>query len=145
MGARKRLAAEKRKEAKKSRYIATLLNCPISQRKVRPVVELIKGRPVEHALAILKNSVYGSSVYLYKLLLSAIDSWKMKTDNKMRLEEAGLYVKSVQVDGARMLKRIQPAPQGRAHRIRKRFSHITIELGSKTEEQQNKINETVKE
>ncbi|MCX7696854.1 MAG: 50S ribosomal protein L22 [Bacteroidales bacterium] len=144
MGARKRIAAEKRKELRKTQYSITLKNCPISQRKVRAVVELIKGKPVEHALAILKNSVFGSSIYLYKLLLSAIDSWKAKTENKIRLEEAGLYVKSVKVDGARMLKRIQPAPQGRAHRIRKRFSHITIELGSKTEEQ-NKVNETVKE
>ncbi|PKP03487.1 MAG: 50S ribosomal protein L22 [Bacteroidetes bacterium HGW-Bacteroidetes-6] len=135
MGARKRISAEKRKEAKKSQYTARLTGCPVSPRKMRPVVRQLKGKNADIALAMLKTTVNGSSEYLYKLLTSAINNWQQKTDNKVRIEDAGLYVKSVSVDGARMLKRIQPAPQGRAHRIRKRSNHVTIELGSRFEEQ----------
>lgn len=134
MGARKRISAEKRKEAKKEQYFAKLTGCPITPRKMRPVANLVRGKKAEIALAILKTSPNSSSDYLYKLLTSAINNWQQKTENKIRIEDAGLYVKSINVDGGRMLKRIQPAPQGRAHRIKKRSNHVTIELGSKYEE-----------
>lgn len=135
MGARKRLSAEKRKEARKEQFSARLTGCPVSPRKMRPVARLLKGKNAEIALALLKTSSNSSSDYLYKLLTSAINNWQQKTENKIRMEDAGLYVKSVNVDGARMLKRIQPAPQGRAHRIRKRSNHVTIELGSRLAEE----------
>jgi len=134
MGARKRISAEKRKEARKEQYSAKLTGCPITPRKMRPVANLVRGKNADTALAILKTSSNSSSDYLYKLLTSAINNWQQKTDNKVRMEEAGLYVKNINVDGGRMLKRIQPAPQGRAHRIKKRSNHVTIELGSRTEE-----------
>lgn len=137
MGARKRISADKRKEARKEQYTAKLTGCPITPRKMRPVATLVRGKNADIALAILKTSSNSSSDYLYKLLTSAINNWQQKTENKIRMEEAGLYVKNINVDGGRMLKRIQPAPQGRAHRIKKRSNHVTIELGSRAEEVTN--------
>jgi len=137
MGARKRISADKRKEARKEQYTAKLTGCPITPRKMRPVANLVRGKNADIALAILKTSSNSSSDYLYKLLTSAINNWQQKTENKIRIEEAGLYVKNINVDGGRMLKRIQPAPQGRAHRIKKRSNHVTIELGSRAEEVTN--------
>lgn len=137
MGSRKRKSAELRKEANKDRYIARISNCSVSPRKMRPVTKLIKGKDADIALAILKTSNNEPSKHLYKLLSSAISNWQTKTSNSIRMEDAGLYVKGIYVDGAKMLKRIQPAPQGRAHRIRKRSNHVTLELGSKTEETSN--------
>jgi large subunit ribosomal protein L22 len=133
MGARKRNRAEALKEAKKSIYFASLRNCPTSPRKMRLVAELIRGQEVEMALNILKNTPKEASERLYKLLLSAIANWQAKNEG-VRIEESELYVKEIAVDSARMLKRIQTAPQGRAHRIRKRSNHVTLWLGSRTEE-----------
>lgn len=106
--------------------IAKLNNCPMSPRKMRLVVDQIRGQRVEVALNVLKFSqkrVYAEKVE--KLLKSAISNWQQVNDERVD-EETGLIVKSVMVDSGRMLKRIQPAPQGRAHRIRKRSNHITL-------------------
>nr|NQU94540.1 50S ribosomal protein L22 [Bacteroidota bacterium] len=132
MGARKHLKAEERKEAMKTLYIAKLNNCPTSPRKMRLVAELIRGKDVELALSILKLTPKEAAGRLYKLVLSAVANWQVKNEGE-RMEETNLYVKSVMVDSARQLKRIRPAPQGRAHRIRKRSNHITLVLGSRKE------------
>lgn len=125
MGARKRISAEARKEAKKNIAIAQLRDCPTSPRKMRLVADQIRGMQVEKALFLLKHSSKEAAGRLEKLLLSAIANWQAKNEGE-RIEDSGLYVASVSVDGGRMLKRIQPAPQGRAHRIRKRSNHVTL-------------------
>jgi large subunit ribosomal protein L22 len=109
--------------------IAVLRNCPTSPRKMRLLVDLIRGERVEKAANILKFSKQEASIRLEKLLLSAVSNWEKKNE-EMSLEEANLIVKSVQVDGGRMLKRLRPAPQGRGHRIRKRSNHVTIVVDS---------------
>jgi large subunit ribosomal protein L22 len=129
MGARKKQRAEAIKEAKKSRYYAILKNCPTSPRKMRLVADLIRGVDVQQALDILKFNPKEASNRLEKLLLSAIANWKAKNEG-VRMEDADLYVKEIFVDSARVLKRLRPAPQGRAHRIRKRSNHVTIVLES---------------
>jgi len=129
MGARKRNRAEAIKEAKKTKYYAVLKNCPTSPRKMRLVADLIRGIEVKQALDILKFSPKEASKRLEKLLLSAISNWESKNEG-VRMEEAGLYVKEIFVDSARVLKRLRPAPQGRAHRIRKRSNHVTVVLES---------------
>lgn len=129
MGERKRNSANERKEARKVTYLARLANCPTSPRKMRLVAEQIRGRRVELALNLLKISPKEASGRLHKLLLSAIANWQNKNEGT-RIEDANLYVKSVQVDGGRMLKRVQPAPQGRAHRVRKRSNHVTVIIDS---------------
>lgn len=129
MGARKRLKAEQRKEERKSLAIASLRNCPTSPRKMRIVADTIRGKDVFHALNILKFSRKEASLRLEKLLTSAIHNWEAKNSGE-RLEESELFIKEIRVDSARMLKRIQPAPQGRAHRIRKRSNHVTIIVDS---------------
>ena len=129
MGARKRNRAEAIKEAKKSKYYAVLKNCPTSPRKMRLVADLIRGVEVKHALDILKFNPKEASKRLEKLLLSAIANWESKNEG-VRMEEAGLFVKEIFVDSARVLKRLRPAPQGRAHRIRKRSNHVTVVLES---------------
>ncbi len=129
MGARKRNRAEAIKEAKKSKYYAVLKNCPTSPRKMRLVADLIRGVEVKHALDILKFNPKEASKRLEKLLLSAIANWESKNEG-VRMEEAGLFVKEIFVDSARQLKRLRPAPQGRAHRIRKRSNHVTVVLES---------------
>jgi large subunit ribosomal protein L22 len=133
MGARKHLAAEKAKEAKKSQYFASLRNCPSSPRKMRKVAEMIRGEKVELALHILQHSPQEASEKLRKLLLSAIANWQVKNEG-VKLEEGHLFVKEIMVDGGRMLKRIQPAPQGRAYRVQKRSNHVTLTLGSMVQE-----------
>ena len=130
MGARKKHAAVALKAAKKAIAIAKLNDCPTSPRKMRLVADQIRGVEVEKALAILKYSPKDASNRLEKLLLSAIANWQAKNEGA-DLEEAGLIVKEISVDSGRMLKRIQAAPQGRAHRIRKRSNHVTIIVGSK--------------
>lgn len=125
MGARKRLSAQARKEAKKNIAIAQLRDCPTSPRKMRLVADQIRGMQVEKALFLLKHSSKEAAGRLEKLLLSAIANWQAKNEGE-RIEDSGLYVASISVDGGRMLKRIQPAPQGRAHRIRKRSNHVTL-------------------
>jgi large subunit ribosomal protein L22 len=130
MGARKRIRAEQVKEEKKNQYFAVLRNVPTSPRKMRLVTDMIKGVEVNKALDMLKFSNKDASFDVEKLLLSAIANWQAKNEG-VRIEESHLYVKEAFVDQSRTLKRIQPAPQGRAHRIRKRSNHVTIVLGSK--------------
>jgi len=130
MGARKRLAAEKRKEEKKQQYFAVLKNCPTSPRKMRLVADMIRGMEVNKALDNLKYSSKEASRRVEKLLLSAIANWQAKNEG-VRLEESELYVDKIMVDSGRMLKRLRPAPQGRAHRIRKRSNHVTLFVDSK--------------
>ena len=129
MGARKRIAAEARKEALKSTAIASLKNCPTSPRKMRLVADTVRGKNVFEALNVLRFSPREASISLEKLLLSAIANWEAKNEGQ-RPEEADLIVREIKVDSARMLKRLQPAPQGRAHRIRKRSNHVTIIVDS---------------
>ncbi|MEA1873230.1 MAG: 50S ribosomal protein L22 [Bacteroidota bacterium] len=129
MSARKRKSAELRKEAKKNISYAVLKNCPTSPRKMRLLADLIRGNDANQALDILKFSTKEASVRMEKLLMSAIANWQAKNEG-VRLEDANLFVKEVFVDSARMLKRIQPAPQGRAYRIRKRSNHVTITVES---------------
>ncbi len=130
MGSRKHNRAEAIKEARKSQALAKLRNCPTSPRKMRLVADQIRGVEVEKALFILKHSPKDASNKMEKLLLSALANWQTKNEGD-RMEDAGLVVKEVSVDSAKMLKRIQPAPQGRAHRIRKRSNHVTILVASK--------------
>lgn len=129
MGVRTRTRAENRKEAKKKVAFARLNNYPSSPRKMRLIVDLIRGKRVEQALHILKHNAKQPSESLRKLLLSAISNWQGKNEGQ-RIEESDLFVKAVFVDGGRQLKRLQTAPQGRAHRIRKRSNHVTIILDS---------------
>ena len=129
MGNRKRLAAEAIKEAKKSQAFAKLNNCPTSPRKMRLVADLVRGEEVNKALAILKFNPKEASRRLEKLLLSALTNWQAKNEEG-DIEKAALFVKEIRVDGGSMLKRLRPAPQGRAHRIRKRSNHVTLVLGS---------------
>jgi len=136
MGARKRISAGARKEAAKERTGAVLRNVPTSPRKMRLVTDLIRGQEINKALDILKFSKQEASRRVEKLLLSAIANWQAKNEG-VRLEESNLYVKEVQVDNGRILRRIQPAPQGRAYRIRKRSNHVTLELGSRKQEVEN--------
>ncbi len=131
MGARKHLRAEQLNEAKKNNYFARLNNCPTSPRKMRLVADLIRGMNVETALQVLKKSPKESSNRLHKLLISAIANWQTKNEG-VRIEDSNLYIKEISVDSARQLKRIRPAPQGRAHRIRKRSNHVTVILDSRT-------------
>lgn len=130
MGARKRLAAEKRKEEKKQQYFAVLRNCPTSPRKMRLVADMIRGMEVNQALDVLKYSSKEASRRVEKLLLSAIANWQAKNEG-VRLEESELYVSQIMVDSGRILKRLRPAPQGRAHRIRKRSNHVTLHVDRK--------------
>jgi large subunit ribosomal protein L22 len=125
MGARKRNSSEKIKESRKTQALAKLNSCPTSPRKMRLVADLVRGEDVYKALNILKFSTKHASRNLEKLLLSAINNWEQKNDGE-DATSANLVVKSINVDSARMLKRIQAAPQGRAHRIRKRSNHVTL-------------------
>ena len=133
MGARKRLVAEQRKEANKSIAFAKLNKSPIAPRKMRLVADLIRGVEVNKALNILQHNAKDASTSLAKLLRSAIANWEQKNEGKS-IEEETLFVKSIEVSGGTMLKRIQPAPQGRAHRIRKRSNHVTIVVDGKNAE-----------
>ena len=129
MGARKRNISDSRKELKKSLIMAKLNNCPTSPRKMRLVADQVRGKDVNKALSILKFSQKQASLRLEKLLLSAINNWQqMNPDSDVENEQ--LYIKEIKVDGAGMLKRLRPAPQGRAHRIRKRSNHVTMILGN---------------
>lgn len=130
MGSRKHNKAEELKEAKKAQYFAKLNNCPTSPRKMRLVADMIRGMEAEKALHVLKYSPKEASGRMYKLLRSAIANWEAKNEG-VRLEDTNLFVKEVFVDSGRMLKRIQPAPQGRAHRIRKRSNHVTLFVDDK--------------
>ena len=130
MGVRKREAADAIKEARKSEYFAKLRNVPSSPRKMRLVVDMIRGQEAFKALGILKFSNKEAARRVEKLLRSAIANWEQKNERKAEADE--LYVKTVFVDAAPMLKRLRPAPQGRGYRIRKRSNHVTIYLDTKT-------------
>ena len=136
MGVRKREVADARKEANKSIAFAKLNNCPTSPRKMRLVADMVRGQKVELALNVLRFSSKEASKKLEKLLLSAINNWTQK-NSEASIEDAGLFVKEIRVDGGAMLKRLRPAPQGRAHRIRKRSNHVTIVLGQLDNTQSN--------
>ncbi len=125
MGARKKLRAEKIKAEKATTAFARLNDSPIAPRKMRLVADLVRGVEVNKALNILQNNSKDASKSLSKLLRSAIANWEQKNEGKS-IEDETLIVKSIEVGGGPMLKRIQPAPQGRAHRIRKRSNHVTI-------------------
>ncbi len=129
MGVRKRQMAERIKAEKKQVAFAKLNNCPTSPRKMRLVADLIRGVQVEKALAILRFNSKEASRRLEKLLLSAIANWQAKNEDA-DIEDADLFIKQITVDSGAMLKRLRPAPQGRAHRIRKRSNHVTLVLGS---------------
>ena len=129
MGSRKRHRAEKLKEERTNKYMAVLKNCPTSPRKMRLVVNMVRGEDVNKALDMLKYSPKEASRKVEKLLLSAIANWQNKNEG-VRVEDSNLFIKEIFVDSGRMLKRIRPAPQGRAHRIRKRSNHVTMILGS---------------
>ena len=130
MGARKRLAAEKRKEALKTQYFAKLQNVPSSPRKMRYVVDMVRGMEVNRALGTLKFSKKAASEVLEKLLRSAIANWEQKNDRKA--EDGKLFITKIFVDEGVTLKRMRPAPQGRGYRIRKRSNHVTLFVGTKT-------------
>lgn len=141
MGNRKKLRAEAIKQARSSMAIASLNNCPTSPRKMRLIADMIRGMEIEKALFLLKNSPKEASGRMEKLLRSAISNWEQKNEGG-RIEEAGLVVGSIEVNSGRMLKRIQPAPQGRAHRIRKRSNHVRLTLSATKAAEQELTEET---
>jgi large subunit ribosomal protein L22 len=130
MGARKRNVAEQRKATMKNVAVAKLNDCPTSPRKMRLVADMIRGKRVDMALAMLRLSTKEAAGRLEKLLLSALANWQSKNEGS-RIEDAELIVKSINVDSGRMLKRLRPAPQGRGYRVRKRSNHITIVVDNK--------------
>ena len=130
MGTRKKIAADARKEKRKSYYGATLNNFPTSPRKMRLLADLIRGQKVEEVLAQLEHNPKHPAVPLRKVVLSAINNWKQKNEGG---DESQLVIKTVMVDGARTLKRMRPAPQGRGYRVRKRSNHVTVIVGTKEE------------
>jgi large subunit ribosomal protein L22 len=127
MGARKRLRAENIKEQKTTLAFARLNDSPIAPRKMRLVADLVRGVEINKALNILHHNSKNASTSLGKLLRSAIANWEQKNEDKS-IEDETLIVRSIEVGGGAMLKRIQPAPQGRAHRVRKRSNHVTITI-----------------
>ena len=130
MGKRKHIMAEKIKEAKKTQYFAKLKGCPSSPRKMRYVVDMIRGMEVNRALGVLRFSKKAASENVEKLLRSAIANWEAKNDRKA--EDGELYVSRVFVDEGVTMKRMRPAPQGRGYRIRKRSNHVTLFVDAKT-------------
>ena len=124
MGVRKRQSAELRKEAQKTQAFAKLLNIPSSPRKMRLVADMVRGQEVFRALGILKFSNKEAAARVEKLLRSAIANWVAK--NERKAENGELYISTIFVDPAPMLKRLRPAPQGRGYRIRKRANHVTL-------------------
>ena len=131
MGKRKKLAAEARKAALKTQYFAKLRNVPSSHRKMRYVVDLVRGMEVNRALATLKFCAKAASADVEKLLRSAIANWEQK--NNRKAEDGELFVSKIFVDCGPTLKRMRPAPQGRGYRIRKRSNHITLFVDTKND------------
>lgn len=129
MGKRKKLAADARKEARKAQSFAKLNNVPSSPRKMRYVVDLVRGMEVNRALGTLKFCVKAASADVEKVLRSAIANWEQK--NERKAENGELFVTKIFVDGGMTLKRMRPAPQGRGYRIRKRSNHVTLFVDSK--------------
>ncbi|MCL2649831.1 MAG: 50S ribosomal protein L22 [Candidatus Azobacteroides sp.] len=133
MGARKRISAEQRKESQKSMYFAKLRNVPTSPRKMRLVVDMIRGMEAFRALGVLKFSNKEAAAKVEKLLRSAISNWEQK--NERKAETGELYVTTISVDAGTTLKRMRPAPQGRGYRVRKRSNHVTLFVDTKTDNQ----------
>ena len=131
MGARKRLAAEARKAALKTQYFAKLQNVPSSPRKMRYVVDMVRGMEVNRALGTLRFSKKAASADVEKVLRSAIANWEQKNDR--RAEDGELFITKIFVDEGVTLKRMRPAPQGRGYRIRKRSNHVTVYVGTKND------------
>ena len=131
MGARKRLAAEARKAALKTQYFAKLQNVPSSPRKMRYVVDMVRGMEVNRALGTLRFSKKAASADVEKVLRSAIANWEQKNDS--RAEDGELFITKIFVDEGVTLKRMRPAPQGRGYRIRKRSNHVTVFVGTKND------------
>ena len=131
MGARNRLAAEARKAALKTQYFAKLQNVPSSPRKMRYVVDMIRGMEVNRALGTLRFSKKAASADVEKVLRSAIANWEQKNDR--RAEDGELFITKIFVDEGVTLKRMRPAPQGRGYRIRKRSNHVTVFVGTKND------------
>jgi len=129
MGARKQKSANLRKEVAKKVSKAILRDCPTSPRKMRLVIDLVRGMEVNKAIGVLKYTQKEAARRVEKLLLSAIANWQAKNEG-VRIEDANLVVKEAFVNGGRQLKRLRPAPQGRGYRIRKRSNHITLILDS---------------
>jgi len=133
---KKSVVIRQQKEAAKALVggasVAKLQNCPTSPRKMRLVVDLIRGMNVEKALYTLKYTNKEAAIRVEKLLLSAIKNWEAKNEDK-RVEDSNLYVKEVSVGGGRQLKRLRPAPQGRGYRIRKRSNHVHLIVDSKND------------
>ena len=129
MGKRKKLAADARKEARKAQSFAKLQNVPSSPRKMRYVVDLVRGMEVNRALGTLKFCAKAASADVEKLLRSAIANWEQKNDRKA--EDGELYISKIFVNEGATLKRMRPAPQGRGYRIRKRSNHITLFVDTK--------------
>ena len=129
MGKRKKISAEKRKEALKTLYFAKVTNIPSSPRKMRYVVDMIRGMEVNRALGVLRFSKKAAAANVEKLLLSAINNWEQKNDRKA--EDGELYISKVFVDEGVTMKRMRPAPQGRGYRIRKRSNHVTLFVDAK--------------
>ena len=121
MGARKKISADKRKEALKTKYFAKLNNVPTSPRKMRLVADMVRGMEAFKALGVLKFSSKEASARLEKLLRSAIANWEQK--NERKAESGELYISEIYVNSAAMLKRLRPAPRGRGYRIR---NHVTL-------------------
>lgn len=138
MSVRKRISAEKRKESRKDVASATLKNVPSSPRKMRYVADMIRGMEVFKALGVLKFSNKEASRKMEKLLLSAISNWEQK--NERKAETGELYIKTVFVNEGSTLKRLRPAPQGRAYRIRKRSNHVTLIVDAYNKEQEQQTN-----
>ena len=136
MGSRKKQMAETIKANRMNIAYAKLNNCPTSPRKMRLVADLVRGEKVEKALNILKFSQKEASRRLEKLVLSAVANWQAKNEDS-DVEAASLFIKEIRVDSGTMLKRLRPAPQGRAHRIRKRSNHVTVVLGAINNTQSN--------
>ena len=120
--------------------IAKLNNYPTSPRKMRLLADLIRGMKVEKALAILEHNPKHPAVPLRKLVVSAISNWKQKNEG---LDESGLVVKTIFVDGARVIKRMRPAPQGRGYRVRKRSNHVTVIVDTVGQAATAKVTESV--
>lgn len=133
MGARKKIMAQKIKEARKTAYFASLRNVPSSPRKMRYVADLVRGMEVNRAFATLKFCSKAASSDVEKVLRSAVANWEQK--NERKAENGELYITKIFVDEGVTLKRMRPAPQGRGFRIRKRSNHVTVYVGAKTNDE----------
>ena len=131
MGKRKKLAADARKAALKTQYFAKVKDVPSSPRKMRYVVDLVRGMEVNRALGTLKFCAKAASADVEKLLRSALANWEQK--NERKAEEGELYITKIFVDEGPTLKRMRPAPQGRGYRIRKRSNHVTLFVDTKND------------